>query len=256
MRKLILMLVAASVTGCGNVEVGHVGVEKSWGKVTGKTYGEGFYTYNPLTTGVEQMDTRMLSEDVDTEGASKDMQKVHVKGILNFDVKSDKAPDIYKELGLDYSARVLDPIMQETVKAVLARYTAEQLITNREEVRETILSILKNKFEPYGVVPHEFNITNFDFSRSFNEAIEAKVTAHQNALAAKNKLQQIEFEAQQAVAEARGKAEATQIEAQALRSSPEILQLRAIEKWDGRLPAVTSNSIPMINLDAVKGGSR
>ena len=94
----------------------------------------------------------------------------------------------------------------------------------------------------------EFNITNFEFSKVFNDAIEAKVTAEQSALAAKNKLEQIKFEAEQRVAEAKGKAEAITIESNALRSNPQILEMRALEKWNGTLPQVTGGAVPFISL--------
>ena len=89
---------------------------------------------------------------------------------------------------------------------------------------------------------------NFDFSKSFNDAIEAKVTAEQNALAAKNKLDQVKYVAQQAVEEATGKAKALSIEGQALQSNPQVLQIRAIEKWNGVLPTVTGSSMPFVNI--------
>jgi regulator of protease activity HflC (stomatin/prohibitin superfamily) len=92
---------------------------------------------------------------------------------------------------------------------------------------------------------------NFDFSLSFNEAIEAKVTAEQSALAAKNKLEQIKFEAEQDIASARGRAEALKIESEALKSNPEILELRALEKWDGRLPTVTGGNVPFVNIPSL-----
>jgi regulator of protease activity HflC (stomatin/prohibitin superfamily) len=104
-------------------------------------------------------------------------------------------------------------------------------------------------------VVDEFNIVNFGFSSAFNNAIEAKVTAEQSALAAKNKLEQIKFEADQAIAEARGKAEAMRVESEALRSNPQILELRALEKWDGVLPQVTgAGGTPFINIQRPAAG--
>src|SRR5881628_1908143 len=100
----------------------------------------------------------------------------------------------------------------------------------------------------YFRVPLIESIVNFEFSKNFNDAIEAKVTAEQQALAAKNKLEQIKFEADQKIAEARGKAEAMTIESNALKSNPQILELRALEKWNGTLPQVTGGAIPFINL--------
>jgi len=92
----------------------------------------------------------------------------------------------------------------------------------------------------------DFSIVNFDFSKSFNEAIEAKVTAEQNALASKNKLAQVQYEAQQSVEKAKGEAEAIRIQSSALQSNPQILQLEAIRKWDGKMPQVTGQSLPLL----------
>ncbi len=124
----------------------------------------------------------------------------------------------------------------------------EELITKREEVRDDIKAHLVEKLTPTGILVEQFSITNFNFSPSFNKAIEDKVTAEQNALAAKNKLAQVQFEAQQAVEEATGKAKALQIEGQALSQNPAVKELRAIEKWNGVLPQVTGNATPFINL--------
>ena len=102
----------------------------------------------------------------------------------------------------------------------------------------------------YGLLISDLNIVDFDFSESFNDSIERKVTAQQDALAAENKLKQIEFEAQQAVASAKGKAEAQRIEGEALRANPEVLELRAVEKWDGKLPQYMTGgqTTPFINI--------
>jgi regulator of protease activity HflC (stomatin/prohibitin superfamily) len=108
---------------------------------------------------------------------------------------------------------------------------------------------LETKLSRHGVIIDEFNIENFQFSESFNVAVEAKVSAEQQALAAKNKLEQIKFEAQQKIESAKGSAEAIRIEADALYQNPAVLQLRAIEKWDGVLPKVTSEAIPFINIE-------
>jgi regulator of protease activity HflC (stomatin/prohibitin superfamily) len=165
----------------------------------------------------------------------------------------DQAARVYQEVGVDYKERLVDPALQEAVKASTAKYTAEELITKREEVRESIKSHLKEKLESRGIDVDDFNIVNFEFSESFNVAIENKVTAEQSALAAKNKLEQIKFEADQRIAAARGTAEAIRIEADALKSNPQVLQLRAIEKWDGRLPAVSGGAAPFVNVGSIMG---
>jgi regulator of protease activity HflC (stomatin/prohibitin superfamily) len=123
------------------------------------------------------------------------------------------------------------------------------VITKQEQVREDTNALLKARFLPQGMVIDGLNIVNFHFSKVFNDAIEAKVTAEQNALAAKNKLEQVKFEAQQMVEAANGKAKAIQVEASAIANNPLVLQLRALEKWNGILPQYTgSGSIPFIQI--------
>jgi regulator of protease activity HflC (stomatin/prohibitin superfamily) len=174
---------------------------------------------------------------------------VKIEAALNYHPVPEKVAELYKTVGEQYMQRIVDPSMQETIKAVVAQYTAEELVTKRELVRVAIGKLLTEKLDPHGIRVEAFNIVDFDFSGAFNAAIEAKVTAEQQALAAKNKLAQVEFEAQQKVAEAKGKAEAMRVESEALAKTPQILELRALEKWDGKLPHVTGGTIPFINVD-------
>src|SRR3990167_3646323 len=143
---------------------------------------------------------------------------------------------------------VIDPAIQESMKASTAKFTAEELITKREAVREEVKTLLVEKLRPHGIIIDEFNIIDFDFSSSFNAAIEDKVTAEQEALAAENRLEKVKFEAQQRIEEAKGKAEAINIEARAISTNPQIIELRAIEKWNGTLPQVTGGAVPFINI--------
>jgi regulator of protease activity HflC (stomatin/prohibitin superfamily) len=232
----------------GTIEAGHRGVVLRMGAVTGEIKGEGLYGKTPLIDHVVPMDVRMQKEQVETEGASKDLQSVKTVVALNLSVLPDKCALLYQTIGIDYLQTVVAPAMQESIKAVIAQYTAEELVSKREDVREAIAKLISEKLNPIGLKIEALNIVNFDFSASFNQAIEAKVTAEQNALAAKNLLAQKEFEAQQTVAIAKGKADAMQIEANALRDNPMILQLRALEKWDGVLPRVTTGSVPFIDV--------
>lgn len=149
--------------------------------------------------------------------------------------------------------KLIDPALQEAVKSVTAKYTAEQLITKREEVTSAIQVQLRNKLQPSGIEVDGFNVINFDFSTSFNAAIENKVTAEQNALAAKNKLDQVKYEADQRVAEADGEAKAIAIQAAAIQNQggAAYIQLKALEKWDGKLPTymLGGSSVPFININ-------
>jgi regulator of protease activity HflC (stomatin/prohibitin superfamily) len=243
-----LVILWVALGSWGSIEAGHRGVVLRMGAVTGEIKNEGFYTKTPFVDRVIPMDVRMQKEQVETDGASKDLQSVKTVVALNLSVLPDKCALLYQTIGPDYLLTAVAPAMQESIKAVIAQYTAEELVSKREDVREAIAKLISEKLSPLGLKIEALNIVNFDFSASFNQAIEAKVTAEQNALAAKNLLAQKEFEAQQTVAIAKGKADAMQIEANALRDNPMILQLRALEKWDGTLPRVTSGTVPFIDV--------
>ena len=232
----------------GTIAAGERGVHLRFTAVTGKVFGEGLYFLIPLIESVQMMDTKIQKVETVAAAASKDLQTVHSTVALNFHIDPDRVSKIYQEVGLQYKERIIDPAMQEAIRGSTAKFTAEELITKREQVREDIKNQLKTRLKERDILVDEFNIVNFEFSKVFNEAIEAKVTAEQQALAAKNKLEQIKFEAEQKVAEARGKAEAITIESNALRSNPQILELRALEKWNGILPQVTGAATPFINL--------
>ena len=249
-----LLLIITAFSSFGTVDGGHRGVVKHWGAVTGEIKGEGFYLKVPFADKVIEVDVRQGKEQVETEGASKDLQTVHAEIALNLSLDPEKVATIYQTIGVGYKDVVVAPAMQESIKAVLAQYTAEELITKREEVRQAIGTLIAKKMSPIGIRTDALNIVDFDFSKSFNDAIELKVTAEQNAHAAKNLLAQKEFEAQQAVATAKGKAEAMSIESEALNKNPQILQLRAIEKWNGILPQFSgSGTVPFVNVGTATG---
>ena len=244
----VILILLLWLSPFGTIPAGERGVHLRFSAVTGVKQ-EGLYFIMPLIDSVQRMDIKVQKEQTDADAASKDLQTVNIVVALNYHVDAAKVADIYEKLGLQYKERIIDPAMQEAVKASTAKFTAEELITKRELVRDDIKTQLRARLQERDIVVDEFNIVNFRFSKVFNEAIEAKVTAEQSALAARNKLEQIKFEAEQRVAEAKGKAEAITVESNALRSNPQILELRALEKWNGVLPQVTgSGGIPFINL--------
>ena len=151
---------------------------------------------------------------------------------------------------------LLAPAIQESVKAATAKYTAEELITKRELVRTDIENALKDKIVKYGVNIVQVNIVNFEFSKSFDMSIEAKVKAEQDALAQKNKLEQVKYEAQQKIESAKAEAETIRIQAEAIQKQggAEYIQLKWIEKWSGQLPTTSlgTSMIPNIFLNNSK----
>ena len=245
---VVILLLIFWLSPFGTIAAGERGVHLRFTAVTGKVFGEGLYFRIPLIESVQMMDVKVQKYEMKSDAASKDLQTVHSVVALNFHIDPDRVANIYQDVGLQFRDRIIDPAMQEAIKASTAKFTAEELITKREMVRDEIKVQLKGRLKDRNILVDEFNIVNFEFSKNFNDAIEAKVTAEQQALAAKNKLEQIKFEADQKIAEARGKAEAMTIESNALKSNPQILELRALEKWNGTLPQVTGGATPFINL--------
>ena len=241
---LFLVVFVVALGAWGTVPAGSRGVELNLGRVTGQIKPEGFYTKIPFVTSVVNMDVRVQKEQVQTQAASKDLQTVNTTVSLNLSLSPDKCASVYQNIGRDYMDIIVAPALQESIKAVVAKYNAESLITNREVVRQGIAQLISEKLTPIGLRTDAVNIVNFEFSRSFNEAIENKVTAEQNALASKNKLEQTKYEAEQRIATAEGEAKAIAIQSKAIQEQggTAYLQLKAVEKWDGKLPVYNTST--------------
>jgi regulator of protease activity HflC (stomatin/prohibitin superfamily) len=182
---------------------------------------------------------------------------VHTKVAINYHLDPAFAVEAFKNVGPStdiLAQRIIIPATHESVKAVTALFTAEELITQRTVVRDQIAALLKQKMVRHGLVLDEFNLINFAFSKSFSDAIENKVKAEQQKQQAERDLQRLQVEAQQKVVGAKAEAEALAV--QRMQITPELLSLRRIEneraaiaKWDGKLPSVTSGATPFINVD-------
>ncbi|MEK6549981.1 MAG: prohibitin family protein [Nitrospirota bacterium] len=215
-----------------------------------KILGEGFSFIVPVVERVIKMDVRIRKSDTRATAASKDLQTVATEIVLNFHLFPDKVNKIYQEIGPEYEKRIIDPAVQEIVKAVCAEFTAEELITKRQLVKDEIKTSLHKRLTTSHISLDELNITDFQFSKIFNEAIESKQTAEQLALKAGRDLERVRIEGQQKVVQAKAEAESQRIQKETI--SPIILQLRAIEKWDGKFPQVIggTGAMPFINIDA------
>ena len=235
------------------INAGERAVLVTLGNPSEYTISEGLHFKIPILQKVIKFDIKTQKDEVEISSASRDLQTVSANIAVNYHINSDSVSTIYTEIGLNYINRVLSPAVQESTKAATARYTAEELITKREEVRESIKRLLQEKVEDRGIIVEDVLITNFDFSDAFNSAIESKQVAEQNALAAKNKLEQARYEAEQTVVTAKAQAEAIQIQTAAINSQggTDYVQLQAINKWNGIMPTVTSGAIPFINMNTL-----
>lgn len=252
---LTVLFVAALLVGgaCKVVGAGERGVVTNWSAPTGEIRGEGLTFVTPLIGNVEIMSVQthaFLAKSV--EAASHDLQTVHTDVTINYNLEPGKVVEVYRTLRREYEERILHPSTQETVKAVTAQYPAESLITKRAEVRDRIEALLTAKVVGYGLAISTVSITQFSFSEDFERAIEAKVTAEQQALKARNDLERIKTEAEQRVVSARAEAESIRIRSEALANSPKLVEWEAIQKWDGRLPQVSGGNTPFIDIRGVQ----
>ena len=210
---------------------------------------QGFHFVVPYFEQVTKMDVRIRKSDTHATAASKDLQTVATQIVLNYHLLPDKVDKVYQNIGLDFEKRVIDPSVQEIVKGVTARFPADELITKRQMVKDEIKSAMEQRLMTSFIQLDELNITDFQFSNVFKEAIESKQTAEQLALKAQRDLERIKIEGQQKIVTAQAEAESQRIQKETI--SPIILQLRAIEKCDGKFPQVIggTGAMPFINID-------
>ena len=253
---VVTVVVLSMLNPVSVISAGERGVKTTFGKPDEAVYGPGIHFKMPLAQTMHVMDVRIQKGEGEGNAASRDLQSVHTRIAINYHLDPTRVVDVFRNIGptTDIAAdRIIVPAVQEAVKAVTARFTAEELVSRRTEVRNDIGALLKEKMRRHGLILDEFAIVNFAFSRSFSEAIELKVKAEQEKLKAERDLQRIEVEAKQKVASARAEAEALALQRQQI--TPDLLALRRIEnereairKWDGKLPNVTSGAVPFINV--------
>jgi regulator of protease activity HflC (stomatin/prohibitin superfamily) len=235
------------------IGAGERGVVLNFGAVQQKVLGEGIHIRIPIMQRIIKIDVKVHKSQTDAEAASKDLQDTHSIIAVNYHIFPEKAFWIYQNIGVEYKERIIDPAVQEVVKAVTARYTAVELITQREKVRSEIKDLLKQRLHVYNIIVDDFSIVNFKFSQQFTQAIESKQTAEQFALRAQRDLERIKIEAEQKVTQAKAEAEALRLQKENVTSQLVKLRqieaaMKAIEKWDGHLPKVTAGAVPFIDV--------
>jgi regulator of protease activity HflC (stomatin/prohibitin superfamily) len=236
------------------VGAGQRGVVMNFGAVQEKVLPEGIHLRIPIMQEIVIVDVKVQKVETDAAAASSDLQDVTSRVALNFHIVPDKANVVYQKIGVHFKERIIDPAILEVVKAVTAKYTAEELITKRPAVSEAMRASLAERLSEYNVAVDAFSIVIFSFSKIFTEAIESKQTAEQLALKARRDLDRIKIEAEQKITAARAEAESLRL--QRANISLDLIELRkveanlrAIEKWNGILPQVTgAGAVPFIGV--------
>ena len=239
------------------VGAGERGVVLNFGAVQDNVLGEGLHLRVPVMQKIALVDVRIQKSQTDAESVSKDLQDTKSVVAVNYHASPDKVNKIFQNIGTEFKERIVDPAVQEVVKAITARYTAVELITQREKVRNEIKDLLRQRLIAYDIIVDDFSIVNFRFSQQFEAAIESKQTAEQLALKAQRDLERIKIEADQKIASAKAEAESLRLQKENV--TPQLIQLRkieasikAIEKWDGHMPKITSGAIPFIDMKSIE----
>jgi prohibitin 2 len=264
-RGLPFLIVAALIfvfwLSFTTVDAGYRGVVLRFGALTGRTLDPGPHLIIPVFESVRPISVQVVIEKLDSLAASHDLQVVHTEVTLAYYPDPCCVTDIWAKLNDDAQNRVVIPAIQEAIKAQTAQFDAEQLVAQRATVRDGIESYVRQRLSAHHIDVDAVSITNFNFSEEYNRAIEAKVTAQQNALKAENDLNRIKIEAEQKVTQAGAEAKALEVQKQQI--TPELIELRTIEmmtnRWDGHLPDVymagnSGGALPMI--DVLKAAGR
>ena len=244
------------------VDAGFRGVLLHWNAVdlVDPPLEEGLHFIVPFQDSVVPLEVRTLKYTKATTSASQDLQTVSTEITVNYHPSPNSINYLYKEVGMDYENRIIQPTVEEVVKQVTANYNAEELITKRPQVKQDIQNEITARLAEFNITTEIVSITDFQFSSLFAQAIESKVEAEQKALKAENDLRRIQVEAQQFearaqgtakgnIAEAEGEAEAIRIINEALSNNPYYIEWLKTQAWDGKLPLVVGEGgTPFINI--------
>ena len=251
---ILVILSLFILPAIGAIPAGTRGVVLRLGAVTGRVLPEGVYVLIPAIERAELMSVQTVAHAIEAAAASKDLQDVTTQITLNYSLDPEKVCEVYRTLRRDYQTRIIDPAIQESVKASISQFDAEKLVVDRPKVKEMIELSLKTRLATHGILVDTISITDFKFSPEFTKAIELKVTAVQDAFRAQNELKKIEFEAQQKVIKAKAEAESLRLQKEQiteglLRLRAIEVQMKAVEKWDGKMPEVVTGNGPVPMLD-------
>ena len=221
---LLIMLCSITIIGAGEV-----GVVTSFGKVESNTLTSGFYLKYPWEI-VHKISYRILTTSAASNAASNDLQNVFTNLTLNFSIEPKDASKLYITVGENIGyleKQIIDPALNEGFKAVVAKYNAEELINKRALVSNDIHNEIQNKLNMYGIKVDSIALTNFSFTKAYDNAIEQKVIAQQHILTAENELQTAKVEAQQKIVQAQANATAMNLQRSSI--TPELIQLKQVE---------------------------
>lgn len=252
-RKLIALLSCVVVCmalmaclwqSCYIVHPGETALRLRFGSIIDAQKESGIYARIPFVDEIIIMNNRICKMEVDLEGGlSKDLQSVTTKFIINYRI--DDAISLYKSIGKDFEQVIIKPFAIESIKSGLAKYTAEHLIQFRDETKEVICKDLKERLKKFDITIIDLSFAYAQFSQEFMLSVERKQVAEQDARTSKNTTEKIKEEALQIRTMAEAESYALRVKRETL--TPELIELKKIEKWNGVLPQVAGN-VPTIRI--------
>ncbi len=246
---ILLILFIVFCNPIAMVGVGERGVKVTLGVVAEQSYPEGIHFVTPFISKIVSMDVKTQKRDITTSVYTKDIQQAKISYVINYNLQPENAYKMYRQVGWSYEDKILMPVVEGTIKDVIGKWNAQDLVANREIATKEILTKLQNHLIDNFINVTDFQITSINYSDVFERAIESKVTAEQEALKAKNKTVQIQEEAKQKLISAEAEAKSMAIRANALTQNKALVEYEAVQKWDGKLPQyMLGNSVPFINL--------
>jgi prohibitin 2 len=244
-------LLALCATSFYIVNPGYTALHLRLGRFIGAHDVSGCYFKLPLLDSIIYINNRICKSVIETTALSKDLQFVSIGVAINYRISNAIA--LYQTVGTDFERIIIDPFAQESIKAVVAKYTAEDLIQYRHDAKDKVCLELSERLRPLNIVLVDFNFVHSDFSPEFIKAVEEKQIAEQSAKTARNLTEKVKEEALQIRSKAEADAYALQIKKDTVTAELIALKkaealIKAIEKWDGRLPRVSGGGVPFLNL--------
>jgi len=243
--------------GCGveQVDTGYRGVKTVWGEVDMKagSLPEDIYTYNPISSAIHEMDTRIKRKEFKLNTYTKDVQQANITAVANYRLDPSKAHVMYKEVGTGWEDVTLNPAIEGDLKKVIGQYDAVELIEKRSEATNKIEGQIRTNLKNSYIILERLELVNIQYLKLFEKSVEDKVVATQKAVEEKNRTIQVQEQAKQTLIAAEANAKSMQIKAQALMANAKLVEYEAIQKWDGKLPQyMFGNSTPFIDMRAAK----
>ena len=281
---IVLCIVLVIISCVSYVPTGYTGIVTTFGKVHENTLDAGLNVHAPWDN-VITMDNREQRVPFALQAFSKDIQQVDVQGSINYNIDKTTAMNLYRDVGTEYATILIQPRIQEDVKIVIAKYTAENLIANRQNAADEIFELIRTELEPKGIHVISFAIENIDFTDAFEAAVEAKQVATQEKQKAQTEQERMTMEeeakAKRAVIVANAEAEQAKIAAQADLEvvkiqaeaslyagqreaemnqriaealTPDLIKYYEIKQWDGKLPTFMGgeSTMPILNFGGVE----